>query len=91
MLETYLRTLINYDQDDWFQMIPLADFAYNNLYTMATKTTLFYANYSFHPKMIDSNKSETKNPASKHYGHWLKSIHQKTADTLEESKRRMGK
>ena len=41
--------------------------------------------------MIYRNDSETKNPAAKHYGHWLKSIHQKTADTLEETKRRMGK
>ena len=32
MLETYLRTFINYDQDDWFQMLPLAYFAYTNSY-----------------------------------------------------------
>ena len=51
-LETYLRTFINYDQDDWFQMLPLAEFAYNNSYTTATKSTPFYANYGFHPKTI---------------------------------------
>src|SRR5437660_10156526 len=34
---------------------------------------------------------ETKNPASSVYGHWLKSVHQKIADTLEETKRRMDK
>src|SRR5205085_4106217 len=34
---------------------------------------------------------ETKNPASSVYGHWLKSVHTKIADTLEETKRRMGK
>ena len=72
-------------------MLPLAEFAYNNSYTTATRTTPFYANYGFHPKTIYPTDTDTKNPASKHYGHWLKSIHQKTAETLEETKRRMGK
>ena len=90
-LETYLRTFINYEQDDWFQMLPLAEFAYNNSYTTAIKTTPFYANYGFHPKTMYPTDSDTKNPASKHYGHWLKAIHQKTAETLAETKRRMGK
>ena len=51
-LETYLRTFINYDQDDWLQMLPLAEFAYNNSYTTATRTTPFYANYGFHPRTM---------------------------------------
>ena len=72
-------------------MLPLAEFAYNNSYTTATKTTLFYANYGFHSKTMFPTDSETKNSASKHYAHWLKSIHQKTAATLEETKIRMGK
>ena len=72
-------------------MLPLAEFAYNNSYTTATKTTPFYANYGFHPKTMFPTDSKTQNPASKHYRHWLKSIHQKTAATLEETKRRMGK
>ena len=28
-LEQYLRTFINYDQDDWVQLLPLAEYAYN--------------------------------------------------------------
>src|SRR5437588_6797464 len=90
-LETYYRTFINYDQDDWVQMLPLAEFAYNNSYTTATKTTPFYTNYRFHPKTMWPMEFETKNPASSVYRHWLKSVHTKIADTLEETKRRMGK
>src|SRR5437588_3761461 len=37
-LETYIRTFINYDQDDWVQMLPLAEFAYNNSSKKAKKT-----------------------------------------------------
>ena len=58
---------------------------------MAKRTMPFYANHSFHPKTMWPNEFETKNLASTVYGHWLKSVHQKTADTLEETKRRMGK
>src|SRR5437588_823182 len=57
----------------------------------ATKTTPFYANYGFHPKMMWPTEFETKNPTSSVYGHWLKFVHIKIADTLEETKRQMGK
>ena len=90
-LETYLRMFINYDQDEWYQLLPLAEFAYNNSYRIATKMTPFYANYGFHPKTIWPNDQSTRNPASTVYGHWLKSIHQRAAETLEETKNRMGK
>src|SRR5947209_11283061 len=72
-------------------MLLLAEFAYNKSYTTATKTIPIYANYGFHPKMIWPTEFETKNPASSVYGHWLKSVHQKIADTLKGTKRRIGK
>src|SRR5437660_6389512 len=53
--------------------------------------TPFYANYGYHPKTIWPNNQESKSPASKIYGHWLKSIHQKAAKNLEETKVRMNK
>ena len=30
VLEGYLRTFVNYDQDAWYQLLPLAEHAYNN-------------------------------------------------------------
>jgi len=29
-LEAYLRIFCNCDQNDWFELLPLAEFAYNN-------------------------------------------------------------
>ena len=46
-LEQYLRTFINYDQDDWIQLLPLAEYAYNNSVTAPTKMSPFYANYGY--------------------------------------------
>jgi hypothetical protein len=48
-LEQYLRSYINYQQDDWAAWLSLAEFAYNNSRHAATGITPFYAAYGFHP------------------------------------------
>src|SRR5258706_4223304 len=47
-LEQYLRQYCNYEQDDWHDLLPLAEYAYNNSVTTATQVSPFYANYGFH-------------------------------------------
>jgi len=44
-LEQYLRAYVNYQQDDWKELLPMAEFAYNNGYQESTKHTPFFANY----------------------------------------------
>jgi len=44
-LEQYLRAYVNYQQDDWKELLPMAKFAYNNGYQESTKHTPFFANY----------------------------------------------
>jgi transposase InsO family protein len=51
-LKTYLHTFIHDDQDNWYSLLPLAEFAYNNSVTQATQLTPLYTNYVYHPKMI---------------------------------------
>jgi len=41
---------VNYQQDDWVDLLPLAEFAYNNTVHTATKQTPFFANYGYHPR-----------------------------------------
>jgi len=36
LLEQYLRVYINYQQDDWVNLLPLAEFVYNNTSHSAT-------------------------------------------------------
>ncbi|KAI1856182.1 uncharacterized protein JN550_013896 [Neoarthrinium moseri] len=50
-LEQYLRCYINYEQDNWVELLPIAQFAYNNSETESIGTTPFYANYGFNPDM----------------------------------------
>ena len=48
-LEQYLRIYSTYKQDNWAQLLPLAEFAYNNHTNATTKESPFYLNYGFHP------------------------------------------
>lgn len=48
-LEQYLRVFVNYEQDDWVNHLPLAQFSYNNASHSSTGTSPFYANYGYHP------------------------------------------
>ena len=44
ILEQYLWVYINYHQDDWVNLLPLAKFAYNNTLHSVTMVTPFFAN-----------------------------------------------
>ena len=50
ILEQYLRAYVNYQQDNWNELLPMAEFAYNNSYQETIKTTPFYANYRVNPE-----------------------------------------
>ena len=90
-LETYLRTFVNYDQNDWLSLLPLAEFAYNNSITQATKMTPFYANYGYNPRTIWPSDGEGKNLASKAYAHWMREVHKRASKTLEDTRATMSK
>ena len=49
ILEQYLQAYITYLQDNWYTWLLLAEFALNTTYSEAIKTSLFFANYGFHP------------------------------------------
>jgi len=50
-MEQYLRAFCNHEQDNWVQLLPLAEFAHNNSIHPSTLMTPFWANYNFHPTM----------------------------------------
>ena len=49
-LEHYLCQYCNYEQNDWYEMLPRAEYSYNNSVTTATQMSPFYTNYGFHPR-----------------------------------------
>src|SRR5690606_32292804 len=50
ILEQYLRSYIGYNQDDWCDLLPLAEFSFNNSINISTKMTPFFSNFGFHPR-----------------------------------------
>ena len=50
-LEQYLRIYCAYQQDDWHEWLPLAEFAYNNTDHASTGMSPFMANYGFNPSL----------------------------------------
>jgi hypothetical protein len=49
-LEQYLRAYSNYQQDNWVELLSMAEFSYNNSVSAATGVTPFFANYGYHPR-----------------------------------------
>ena len=43
-----IRVYCNYQQDNWYQLLPLGEFMYNNAPSTTTKVTPFYANKGYH-------------------------------------------
>ena len=48
VLEQYLHLYVNYDQDNWAALLPLAEFAYNNAPHSSTNMSPFFATYGYH-------------------------------------------
>jgi len=69
VLEGYLLYFINYDQDNWYQRLPLAEYAYNNSKASAHKLTPFFANYRFYLQTECINEREAQNPGATMYTH----------------------
>jgi len=91
VLEGYLQTFVNYDQSDWYQLLPLAEHAYNNSATNAQKITQFFANYGFHPQTKWMKEREAHNPGATMYAHWMQDIHRQAKETLENTRESMQK
>ena len=50
-LEQYLRIYCNYQQDNWSELLPIAEFAYNNAPSATTGISPFFANKGYHPAL----------------------------------------
>ena len=47
-MEVYLRAFVNYEQNNWARLLPIAEFAYNNAKYVSTEYTPFELNCGYH-------------------------------------------
>jgi len=88
-IEAYLRAFVNKEQDNRKQLLPMAEFAYNNSATTGNSMSPFYANYGFHPVAVGPASTEPLNPASTAYAHWMQAVYGEVRKGLEEAQERM--
>jgi len=50
-LEQYLHAYCNYQQDNWSELLPLTEFAYNNAPSATTSVSPFFANKEYYPNI----------------------------------------
>ena len=84
-LEAYLRIFSNYQQDNWFDLLPLAEFAYNNVTQESTKMSPFYANYGLHPRFMSQIQvpSEHAAPAATDFAAHLHETHDRLVENVK--------
>ncbi len=51
-IETYFKTFINWEQDDWAKLLLMAKFTYNNIKNASTDHIPFKLNYSYYPRIF---------------------------------------
>src|SRR5260370_3079952 len=50
---------MNYQQDDWATLLPMAEFAYNNATNATTGVSPFFTNKGYHPEFTADPQVET--------------------------------
>ena len=50
-MEAYLRAFVNFEQNDWARLLPMAEFTYNNAKNASTGHTPFELNCGYHPRI----------------------------------------
>ena len=89
-IEAYLRPFINQEQDDWVDLLPMAEYAYNNSMTTATGMSPFYANYAYHPETTTPTiDTPILHPGSNVYAHCMINKIESARQNLEKTRERM--
>ena len=75
-LEQYIQVYCNYQQDNWYQLLPLSEFTYNNAPSTTTKVTPFYANKGYHPNLTVHPGRDLTSPQAQEFVTDLNELHQ---------------
>ena len=90
-LEQYLRVFINHRQEQWPDWLGTVEFAYNNKIHVATKISLFKANYGQDPRMGFKGRRKGKYEAAGKFVERIKRIQEKAKAALEKAQEEMKK
>ena len=82
-IEQYLRIYCNHQQDDWVDLLSIAEFTYNNSRNSTTGLSPFYANYGYHPRITVKLQVKNANvPDAMQHAETIRQIHAKLVDVI---------
>lgn len=82
-LEQILRMFTTRRQDDWADLLPIAEFAYNNALHSATGYSPFYATYAYHPTMSFTKPTTSTVPAAEDRICLLQQVHEEVKSMIK--------
>jgi hypothetical protein len=86
-LEQYIRLFTNERQDDWDELLPLAEFSYNNHVHLVTQHTPFVLDTGHHPRMgFEPNAEPSPKETANEFIDWMKSTLNKARAALQKWK-----
>jgi hypothetical protein len=92
ILEAYIRAFCDTNQQNWPELLPYAEFAYNNSVSSATGLSPFYANYGQHPNSLwGLEEIKGDRPTASHFVEWIRSVHDTCKQALKDTRERMGR
>src|SRR5260221_4059369 len=91
VLEQYLWAYMNYQQDNWAPLLPLAEFAYNNAVSTTTGISPFFANKGYHLRLSMNLLAPSSSSEAQHYMVYLDQLHSQLKASIAEAQERYQK
>ena len=86
-LEQYLRIYCNYQQDNWSELLPLAEFAYNNAPNATTGVSPFFANKGYDPNIAVHPERDIASVKALQFVTDLDELHQNLRESISEAQK----
>ena len=83
MLEEYLCHYCSYQQDNWADLLPLAEFAYNNAPNASTSVSPFFTNKGYHPAFDINPEHNVASLHAREFTTDLNELHLSLAESLK--------
>src|SRR5258705_194791 len=91
VLEQYLWVYMNYQQDDWATLLPMAEFAYNNATNVTTGVSPFFTNKGYHPEFTVDPQAETSSAEAEAFVADLECIQVELKENIAQAQERYQK
>src|ERR1700722_5429721 len=86
-LEQYLRIYCNYQQDNWYELLALVEFAYNKAPSATTSISPFFTNKGYHLNITVYPKLEVTSAKAKEFAVNLDDLHQELWTQISEAQK----